>query len=226
MWRPERSRGNTAATRRPWSALRSTTVCWDNSHGWARKERTSACFPLSDSGKLLSGAPDTHLSPSPPLVRGLRLWQKPDQVSPQQSVTQRVWPRKEMLAQKGMGEGGAITLRAAGCSSAGRIPVAVAADSSVMFLYPKVGEKRITSLSKWWERLSKERKGSCCLILQSLYSKCISQTDLESCTCTKPTTPNKSNNLMLNRVCNHKTLAAPVIPLGLVLLIPMDKVQP
>lgn len=34
-------------------------------------------------------------------------------------------------------------------------------------------------------------------------------TDLESCTLIKPTTPNKCNNLVLNRACSHKTLAAP-----------------
>lgn len=34
-------------------------------------------------------------------------------------------------------------------------------------------------------------------------------TDLESCTLAKPTTPNKFNNLVLNRACSHKTLATP-----------------
>lgn len=68
--------------------------------------------------------------------------------------------------------------------------MASAAGSFVAFLYPEVEKNpKPVSLSTCWKSLSKERKGSCFPGLQSLYSKCISQTYLESCSLTKPTTP-------------------------------------
>lgn len=105
-----------------------------------RKGKDLRSFSLVSQWEALLWSPRHALVTVPSSGERAQALAEARQVSPQQSVTQRVWPRREMLGQKGMGKrcdhaGGT------GCSSAAEIPVAVAAGSFVMFLYPKVGEK-------------------------------------------------------------------------------------
>jgi len=187
-------------------------VCGDrrDQEGIQRPPESSRlpCFQRQRAGVAAARGKERALQPSPPLTEAAAsAWGESRPQLPAGHSQNACGPRGSLLGQKGRGEGGTIPLRGAGHGSAGGIPVASAAGSLVMmFLYPKV-EKKYDQPD--CIRLSEERKGSCRVVLQSLYSERVSQAYGEGCARTKAAAPSTRHGLASSRARSHQTPAAP-----------------
>lgn len=161
------------------------------------KGRTSACFPLSKNSQHPPWSMRRALSAVPLEGEGL-LWAccrgsiclERDQASASASRGGHL-DKREGEARCHRGQLGAEQLEA----SLRRLP----RDGFV----PQSGKNQPKRES------AEQRKSRCFLVLQPLYSKCISQPGLERCAVMKPATPDKFNNLVSNRARGQQTRAAP-----------------
>lgn len=148
------------------------TACWDNGH--IGTKGPLFVFPCLKMASTLSGAPSplslmerTHSGRN-----SCSCLEQHQASAPGRPLLKRVWPPREAAGTKGNGRHSA-TEGSWVWSSCWRHPCGFCCwqpcDVLFFFFSPKWEKKKI-SLSKWWNGLNRERKGSCFLVLQSLYS--------------------------------------------------------
>lgn len=147
------------------------TACWDNGH--IGTKGPLFVFPCLKTASTLSGAPSplslmerTHSGRN-----SCSCLEQHQASAPGRPLLKRVWPPREAAGTKGNGRHSA-TEGSWVWSSCWRHPCGFCCwqPCDVLFFFSPKWEKKKISLSKWWNGLNRERKGSCFLVLQSLYS--------------------------------------------------------